>query len=176
METKEPISGTLGIYVQYLSPKVKSVIYKYLIFAKSRADTVRKSISIVTNDPTIQSFALKQGMESKLLWKECEHLLIFSVNANAMDNEYLSRILDTIDCPYEEISVEYSPADLPNKINLSDKTIPNDLEDTEEYLMGSPYPIKKFVRPLERPYPLYKEDHIRHDEPFKDVPMGGEYN
>ena len=141
--------GVLGMYVQYMSAKTKTTIYRYLLMCKNRAAIKRETVTVVTNDPIVQTIAVKLGMVIGTDWTKCGHLYVFLVNPDSI-SDYLNELLSTIECEYTEVPVEYTPPDVAKKADLEGLTF----KKPEANEMRDGYALKQLWRDNPNPYPV----------------------
>lgn len=144
------ISGVLGIYVETLTPKIKSLVYKYLLFVKNRADTANQPLSVVTNDPIVSSMCERVQIDLDLVWRTCDQLYVFAVSEDVTEGEYLQQVLDAIECPYEVVNSIKDEDLTEGKTDLLGLKF--DQDDAPK--MGHSYEIKNLVRENPDPYPM----------------------
>lgn len=148
MPDDEAVSGVLGVYVEHLTPKIKSTVYKYLIFCKNRADTANLPFTVVTNDTKIQDYCRRIGIEEELVWRACDHLYIFTTSWDEVESEYLTQVLDAVMCDTYTVVNGYTPKEKGGQIDLEGLKFKQ-----EDHKMGIPYKIKNFIRENPDPYP-----------------------
>ena len=110
----------LGLYVEYLTPKVKSTAYRYLVFCQKRARTAGKEFVVVTNDPVIQSLIISVGGKLGKSWETCQFFLGLHISNKVFESQYLQSIHDVLNCESRFINIPYAPLGIGRNFDLKD--------------------------------------------------------